>query len=71
MDQATELLTSDVARRWGVSPNRVRQLADSGVLPTRRTLSGVRLYRLEDIERVERERAGRLGCHRPRTTGGR
>ena len=49
------LSTADAAKRLGVTPIRVRQMANEGKLPVIRTSSGVRLFRFEDIE-AERER---------------
>jgi DNA-binding transcriptional MerR regulator len=58
MEQAeVELMVADVSRRWNVTPARVRQLANEGTLPSRRTVGGVRLFRLADVERVGNERA--------------
>ena len=51
------LLTSDVAKLRGVGPSRIRQLANEGKLPFMRTVGGVRLFRLSDVERFERQRA--------------
>ena len=39
-----------------VSPQQVRNLADTGVLPSVRTAGGVRLFRRRDVERVLAER---------------
>jgi hypothetical protein len=44
------------ARILGVTPSRVRQLADAGTLPGNRTLSGVRIFRLQDVERLAEAR---------------
>jgi excisionase family DNA binding protein len=49
--------TATVARQLGITPCRVRQLADIGRIPSTRTAEGVRLYRVDDVERVARERA--------------
>ena len=51
--------TADAARRLGLTPARVRQLATSGSLPHTRTSTGTRLFRLDDIERFARDRAER------------
>lgn len=52
-----ELLQSgDVARRLGISPERVRQLENAGKLPAKRTASGHRIFRTEDVERLAAER---------------
>ena len=53
------MTTASVARRLGITPSRVRQLADTKRIATERTAEGVRLYRLDDVERVARERAAR------------
>jgi excisionase family DNA binding protein len=55
-DQDPWVTVSDVARRLDVVPERVRQLADRGALPTVRTLSGQRLFRLSDVKRLADER---------------
>jgi DNA-binding transcriptional MerR regulator len=50
----------DVARRLGVSTDRVRQLADTGELqPVARTARGVRLFETDDVVRLLRERVVR------------
>jgi hypothetical protein len=41
-----------------VSPERVRQLAAAGTLPSRRTALG-RLFRLRDVEQLARQRLAR------------
>jgi len=53
-----ELMTpSDAARILGLSPDSVRALSDSGRLATLRTVSGRRLFRRADVERLANERA--------------
>lgn len=57
---AAEILTTaDAARRLGLTPASVRLLAKTGRLPHTRTASGTRLFRLDDVERLAQERAGR------------
>lgn len=52
-----ELLTpSDAALVLRVSADTVRNLSDKGVLPARRTMTGRRLFRREDVERLAAER---------------
>ncbi len=51
-----ELAVGEVAKELGVSPQRVRQLADEGKLPARRGPYGVRLFSREAVERLARER---------------
>lgn len=53
------LSTADAAKRLGLTPIRVRQMANQGKLPVVRTASGIRLFRPKDIEaeRQRRERA--------------
>jgi excisionase family DNA binding protein len=54
-----ELMTpSDAARILGLSADSVRALSDNGRLPTLRTVSGRRLFRRGDVERLADERAG-------------
>lgn len=48
--------TGAVARALGLSPSRVRQLADEGVIPARRTPGGHRLFALSAIREVEARR---------------
>lgn len=43
---------SEVARRFGKSPDTIRSWADAGKLPAVRTETGVRLFRREDVERL-------------------
>jgi len=52
----TLYLSADVARALGVTPQRVRQLAEAGTLPYLRTLRGVRLYRADDVEALREVR---------------
>lgn len=47
MDEPTHLVRiAEVARELGLSPSRIRQLADSGVIPSTRTAGGHRLFNL-------------------------
>jgi excisionase family DNA binding protein len=56
-----ELLTpSDAARVLGLSSDSVRALADAGKLPMLRTVSGRRLFRRGDVDRLAADRAGDL-----------
>ena len=49
----TLLTAADAARILGVVPARVRQLANEGQLPpAATTVSGTRLFRLEDVQRL-------------------
>ena len=50
------LLTSDVARRLGVSAAYVRKLADAGKLRSQRASRGVRLFLEEDVKALAVER---------------
>lgn len=52
--------TATAARRIGVTPGRVRQLADAGRLANERTIEGVRLFRTSEVERFADARAARL-----------
>jgi excisionase family DNA binding protein len=53
-----ELMTpSDAARILGLSSDSVRVLSDSGRLATLRTVSGRRLFRRGDVEKLASERA--------------
>jgi excisionase family DNA binding protein len=52
-----ELLTPhDVAKLAGVTPSTVRAWADLGRLPVTRTVSKMRLFRREDVDRFLAER---------------
>jgi len=53
------LMTGDVARRLGVTSERVRQLERQGVLKAERTVSGLRIFNASDVERLARERQER------------
>jgi excisionase family DNA binding protein len=58
MKLATDQLleTGDAARLLRVSPDMVRYLARNGRLPERRLPSGRRLFRIEDVKKIARER---------------
>ena len=59
-DQNDILLgVADAATKLGLTPARVRQLADQGELPSFRTASGVRIFREKDVERLMAKRAER------------
>jgi excisionase family DNA binding protein len=59
-----DLLTpSDAARVLGLSPDSVRVLSDNGRLPGMRTVSGRRLFRRGDVDRLAAERASRAHQH--------
>ena len=47
---------ADVARLLDVVPARIRQLVEQGKLKAMRTVSGVRFFRINDVERLRRER---------------
>ena len=61
MSHETELvltafvLTAAAARKLGCTPDGVRYLERTGRLPAVR-VDGMRLYRVEDVERLARER---------------
>jgi len=48
---------TEAAHRLNLSPQRVRDLADSGTLPHERTANGVRLFTDENIERLRKKRS--------------
>ena len=60
-----DLLTpSDAARVLGLSADSVRVLSDNGRLPSMRTVSGRRLFRRSDVDRLAIQRAQNLtGAH--------
>jgi predicted site-specific integrase-resolvase len=53
---ATILGTTDVALRLGCSAERVRQLEREGKLHAEKMPRGVRVVRVEDVERLAAER---------------
>ena len=56
-----DLLTpSDAARVLGLSADSVRVLSDNGRLPSMRTVSGRRLFRRSDVDRLAIQRAQTL-----------
>jgi excisionase family DNA binding protein len=56
-----DLLTpSDAARVLGLSADSVRVLSDTGRLPAMRTVSGRRLFRRSDVDRLALQRAQHL-----------
>src|SRR4051812_47595900 len=58
-----DLMTpSDAARVLGLSADSVRVLSDSGRLPAMRTVSGRRLFRRSDVDRLAAERAQHLAA---------
>lgn len=57
------LLTSQVARRCGVSPDTVRFWERSGRLPASRTQNGVRLFDPATVERFASARQAARECH--------
>lgn len=57
MNTAT-CLTNDAARILNVSPDTVRRLERTGVLPALKTAGGVRLFNRTDVERLALERQG-------------
>jgi excisionase family DNA binding protein len=59
-----DLLTpSDAARVLGLSADSVRVLSDNGRLPSMRTVSGRRLFRRGDVDRLAIARAqGLMGA---------
>ena len=55
-----DLMTpSDAARILGLSADSVRVLSDNGRLPAMRTVSGRRLFRRGDVDRLAAQRAQR------------
>jgi len=64
--QSPPLLTRSVAKRLDLSEDRVRQLANSGALPSTRTETGVRLFSAEAVEQFieRRQQAGRRAAQR-------
>lgn len=54
-----DLLSQDAAKILKVSADTVRLYESRGLLKARRTVSGVRLFRREDVEKFARERTAR------------
>lgn len=54
-DGSEELTRGEVARRLGLSPERVRQLTVTGALPCRVTALG-RVYDARDVDEFDRQR---------------
>jgi DNA-binding transcriptional MerR regulator len=50
------MATIDVARRLNCSPDRVRQLEREGKIHAEKMPRGVRVFRVEDVERLAAER---------------
>ena len=50
------LSTADSARRLDVTPAHVRHLANTGKLKVERTLSGVRIFKSEDVDALAAKR---------------
>jgi len=48
------MTVSEVARELDIAAETVREWADSGKLPMRRTAGGIRVFERADIERVRR-----------------
>jgi excisionase family DNA binding protein len=66
-----DLLTpSDAARVLGLSPDSVRVLSDSGRLPALRTVSGRRLFRRGDVDRLASDRAAAVAARTPTPSSG-
>lgn len=62
MAEPSELVRiADVARELGLSPSRIRQLADAGVIPSTRTSGGHRLFDLAAVRAAVARRT--LGEH--------
>lgn len=60
------LTVSDAADLLDLTANAVRRLSDRGDIATLRTVSGVRLFRLVDVERLAASRQGKRRTGRPR-----
>ena len=53
---AEDLLSADAAKILSLSTERVRQLADDGRLKHRRSLGGIRIFRMADVLALKAER---------------
>jgi excisionase family DNA binding protein len=56
MDSDAQMTVRDAAKVLDLTPQWVRQLADSGALPSTRTVGGFRLFRARDVTRFKRQR---------------
>ncbi len=56
MDDNQQMAVSDVAKVLGLTPQWIRKLADDGTLPSTRTVSGIRLFKLRDVQALKRRR---------------
>jgi DNA-binding transcriptional MerR regulator len=63
MTKPLYLTTAPAARAAAISESTLRLWARAGVLPSQVTSTGIRLFTIEDVMRVARERA-----RRPRET---
>jgi excisionase family DNA binding protein len=69
-DDPEQLLTpAEASRLLGVTPDAVRQLANKGRLPVQRTLTGRRLFRRADVEKLVFERTLAARCDPDRRGG--
>jgi DNA-binding transcriptional MerR regulator len=57
--ESSPLLVSDVAKILDDSPDYIRHLERTKQLPAEKTPTGVRIFRLDDVERFARDRAQR------------
>ena len=64
------LTVGEAAHYLGLTPGGVRALERRGHLIADRTLGGWRLFRLRDVERLRRRRAGRKHHRAPIPRGG-
>jgi len=65
-----DLMTpSDAARVLGLSADSVRVLSDSGRLPAMRTVSGRRLFRRGDVDRLAADRAQQMAAAAAKANG--
>ncbi len=51
------IMALGAAKILGVAPSTVRQMADRGLLKCIRTSEGVRLFWIEDVEKLKKERS--------------
>lgn len=59
MSNDQPITTGDAARLLGVSEAAVRGFENKGLLPATKTASGMRLFKLVDVERLATQRAQR------------
>ena len=58
------LKVQDVAKMLGLSPARIRQMANEGIIPAAKTVGGDRIFCISDIEKHIADKAAQNGTNR-------